>query len=239
MKQSIGRIVLSIIMILVLASVIDAQAGPIIRLPEELFDFGFVPEGLKATHRYWVVNDGDDTLLIQRVQPTCGCTTVPLPTDQVSPGDSVPLDLVFDTQRFKGKVYKSVHVYSNEKRIVDSAEVNLRRIYFMAEIGREDDYVKVEPQTAYLDTVGKTEQVITVTNKDDKPYTVRVSSQPPSYLELDIPKEVIAPKSQAKIVLREGPDTPIGDYTGSMTFTFEGPRTFSVTVPIYGMGYYH
>jgi hypothetical protein len=46
------------------------QAGkPRIRVPETSFDYGFVPQGAKISHVYWLFNDGGDTLLIRDVKP--------------------------------------------------------------------------------------------------------------------------------------------------------------------------
>ena len=136
--MSISLRIIMLALVLSVNSTNSATAQPKIRFSEEVFDFGYTPEGLKAQHRYWLANDGDEILLIKRVRPTCGCTTVPLPTDRVNPGDSVPLDLVFDTQKFKGKVHKSVRIDSNEKIHTDSATTNQRKIYFTAYVGEND-----------------------------------------------------------------------------------------------------
>lgn len=215
----------------------SAFAQPKIRFSEEIFDFGYTPEGLKAQHRYWLANDGDETLLIQRVRPTCGCTTVPLPTDRISPGDSVPLDLVFDTQKFKGKVHKSVRIESNEKIRNDSTTTNQRKIYFTAHVGGKDEFVTVEPVSAYLDTIGKFEQAIEIINNSDTTVNVRITSPPPSFMTLEFPAYVVPANGRLVGILRAGEKTPIGEYTGSLTLELAGARRFSVTVPIYGVGY--
>lgn len=231
------QIALTLIVIHLIAG-LSVAGEPKIRLPEVTFDFGYTPSGLKAYHRYWLVNDGDDTLKIQRVKPGCGCTTVPLPSNVISPGDSVPLDLEFDTQKFKGKVHKSVAIYSNEMVRVDTATTNVRKIYFTGMI--EDSYgpVKVTPPTAYLDTLGKTEQVITIANSSADPLTLSVTSPPPDYLLLQIPNAEVPAAGKAQLVLKPGPQTPIGAYNGSLTLRLEGKETFSLTIPIYGMGYF-
>lgn len=215
-----------------------AVAGPRIHISEPVFDFGYTPAGLEAMHRYWVVNSGTDTLVINRVKSTCGCTTVPLPTDRVAPGDSVPLDLVFDTQKFTGKVHKSARIVSNEDPWEDTTGKGDRRIFFTAMVGAGDEAVTVSPASVYLDTIGKSTQVFSVTNKDTASYSVSLSSAPPHFMSVEIPAPQVPSQGQLEIVLRAGKDTPIGIYTGSMTLLFQGPRVFSITVPIYGVGYY-
>jgi hypothetical protein len=46
------------------------QAGQArIRVPVTNFDYGYVPQGAKISHVYWLYNDGEDTLLIRDVKP--------------------------------------------------------------------------------------------------------------------------------------------------------------------------
>lgn len=213
-------------------------AGPRIRISEPVFDFGYTPAGLEAMHRYWVFNSGTDTLVIEKVKPTCGCTTIPLPKDRVAPGDSVPLDLVFDTQKFTGKVHKSARIVSNEDPWDDTTGDGDRRIFFTAMVAAGDENITVSPASVFLDTIGKSTQVFSVINNDTASYSVSLSSAPPHFLSVEFPAARVAAHGELEIVLRAGKDTPIGVYTGSLTLLFEGPRVFSITVPIYGVGYY-
>ena len=42
---------------------------PVLSVPQTSFDFGYVPQGVKISHVYWLINTGEDTLLIQDVKP--------------------------------------------------------------------------------------------------------------------------------------------------------------------------
>lgn len=46
-----------------------------IALPETEFDFGKIPQGKPVTHIFRVINKGKDSLRINNVQASCGCTT--------------------------------------------------------------------------------------------------------------------------------------------------------------------
>ncbi|MBI3872098.1 MAG: DUF1573 domain-containing protein [candidate division Zixibacteria bacterium] len=228
-----GHALVIICLVMVFAPSPEVAAAPKMRFSERLFDFGYMPEGLRAQHRYWLYNVGTDTLFVKSVKPSCGCTTVPLPRKQIRPGDSVPLDLSFDTHRYQLRVNKSVTVYSDDTTQPEA------KIYFTAYIGDSAQAIRVEPKTAYLDTLGKEQQVITVTNASDRVYRVSLTSPPPGYMSVDIPAPEIPANSKAQLVLKAGPKTPVGEYSGSLTLRFAGPDTISFTVPIYGMGYYH
>lgn len=53
----------------------DAVAGDVLVLKETEFDFGKIPQGKPVTHIFEVVNKGQDSLKIENVQASCGCTT--------------------------------------------------------------------------------------------------------------------------------------------------------------------
>jgi hypothetical protein len=55
--------------ILILFLVASAMAVPKMFLPEEKFDFGFVPQDSKISHVFWIKSVGEDTLKILNVKP--------------------------------------------------------------------------------------------------------------------------------------------------------------------------
>jgi len=62
--------VLSILMIAFCVVIGQAFATPLLRLPEETFDFGFVEEGAVLEHEFILYNDGTEPLLIKDILPT-------------------------------------------------------------------------------------------------------------------------------------------------------------------------
>jgi hypothetical protein len=59
----------ALLAILVLVLVTQAMAVPKMFLPEEKFDFGFVPQDSKVSHTFWIKSVGEDTLKILNVKP--------------------------------------------------------------------------------------------------------------------------------------------------------------------------
>lgn len=52
-----------------------AEADETLGLVETIHDFGKIPQGKPVTHVFDVVNRGTDSLRIENVQASCGCTT--------------------------------------------------------------------------------------------------------------------------------------------------------------------
>lgn len=55
------------VLVLLLASA--AMALPKMFLPEEEFDFGYVPQNSKISHVFWIKSVGEDSLKIVSVKP--------------------------------------------------------------------------------------------------------------------------------------------------------------------------
>lgn len=101
----------------------EAQANPVttIALSENHFDFGQVKKGEKVEHVYEVTNTGKNPLIINAVQPGCGCTAPDYTKDPILPGAKGTITLSFDSTNFDGKVDKFADVYAN----VENAPVRL------------------------------------------------------------------------------------------------------------------
>ncbi len=77
------------------------------------FDFGTVPEGGPADHVFTFTNTGKEPLIIQRVQPSCGCTTPDWSKEPIAPGATGMIKASFATQGRAGKFDKTMTVFSN------------------------------------------------------------------------------------------------------------------------------
>jgi len=76
-------------------------------------DFGRVKEGEKVVHVYEVLNTGKADLLIQDVNPSCGCTTPKYDKKPIRPGKKGSIEVVFDTNNRTGMQRKTIIVATN------------------------------------------------------------------------------------------------------------------------------
>lgn len=224
------RSVLAASSILLLSTVV-VQAAPKLKFDSEKFDFGFTPEGLPVIHRYWAYNVGTDTLNIKRVRPSCGCTSIPLTKNRLAPGDSVALELKFDTKRFKGQITKTAAVETN-----DESQPNAQ-IEFTARVGKWEGAVIANPAEVYLDTLGKTEQKVVLKNTSAGPYKISVVSPLAEFMQFELSDTVLTGRGEATITIRSTPQTPIGVYNASVTLHLDGQQPHNISIPVYGMGF--
>lgn len=148
---------------LVLSSVAALFAAPEISVDSANFDMGIINEGSQTSvkHTFKIKNTGNETLKIDRVKPSCGCTAVGHDS-VIAPGKEGNVTAEVKLTGFRpGKLHKYVTVYSNAKKTPElalSIICNLR-----AELN-------IEPQYLHLvaDKSGNVTQTFTiVTNKAD------------------------------------------------------------------------
>lgn len=106
----IRYIIIQVLFILPLCSI----AQPVIKLVQQRHDFGTIEEEAgKVTHRFNFVNAGNDTLLINKVRTSCGCTKPVYPDTPIAPGDSSYIEITFDPTNRVGNFSKPIYVFAN------------------------------------------------------------------------------------------------------------------------------
>ena len=107
---------LTVIFFLISNSGITASTEyAVILFVEESHDFGKVEQGSVIEYSFKFTNGGDKPLVIEKVQPSCGCTGVT--TDgksEYKEGENGEIKLTFNTQGREGFQEKHVMVISND-----------------------------------------------------------------------------------------------------------------------------
>jgi hypothetical protein len=78
-------------------------------------NFGKIAEGQKLEVSYHFKNSGDKPLIIDKVQPSCGCTVADQPTEPVAPGNEGIIKAVFNSDKHVGPNHKTLYVFANTK----------------------------------------------------------------------------------------------------------------------------
>jgi len=89
---------------------------PEMSFDSEVYDFGKSTHGDVLTHNFNLTNTGKDTLIIDKIETECGCTTAKINKKILLPGESTTITLSIDTGVLKkGITAKKVVIYSNIK----------------------------------------------------------------------------------------------------------------------------
>jgi len=91
----------------------QAQGQAVVRLDKVMIDLGNVQQNDEAGAFFWAKNVGTVNWIIHQAEAACSCTTVQWPQNPVLPGDSVRIDVFFNTVGLEGKQFKTVTINDN------------------------------------------------------------------------------------------------------------------------------
>lgn len=150
-----------------LALPVLAHAAPKIVFDKESHDYGVVRYGKMAEAKFEFTNKGDETLVIEKLRSSCGCTKAVHGSSRVEPGEKSEIVASFDTEGLRaGRKRKSVYVQSNDPNRP------LVKLSLYADVVREID---VDPPTLTKRLkVYEAEIVfpVTISNSSKTPLTV-------------------------------------------------------------------
>ena len=112
------RLLFVFTLILFTASLASAQQKEAVFaiVGDSIHDFGDIKEADgPVTHTFKVKNEGETSLVITRVVPSCGCTSPDWTKDPIAPGKTGDIKITFDPTGRPAPFIKTVSVYSNGK----------------------------------------------------------------------------------------------------------------------------
>ena len=82
---------------------------------EEYHDFGKIPQGPQVEYSLKFTNKGKSPLIIEKVQPSCGCTGATTGgKNEYAKGESGEVKITFNTQGREGRQEKHIMVFTND-----------------------------------------------------------------------------------------------------------------------------
>jgi len=76
-------------------------------------EFGTVPEGPDALCEFTFKNTGNEPIIIQKAQPSCGCTVPSFSSEPVPPGGTGTINVAYHTKGKPNPFTKTITVVSN------------------------------------------------------------------------------------------------------------------------------
>lgn len=90
---------------------------------EPTFDFGKVTVDKKVLHSFHFINTGNDSLVIESIITSCGCTVGEYTKGKLPPGGKGEIIVTFDTHNKLGFQHKLVTVKSNSNPTSQSLSI--------------------------------------------------------------------------------------------------------------------
>jgi hypothetical protein len=189
---------------------------------------GEVKGGPPLIHTFELTHRGTGTLTITKVQASCGCLRQSLSTGVLSPGETAKLTLEVNTltQPDGPNRWQFTVDYKVESPVVAS-QVGELLLQVTATLSRE---VSVNPPQLGFSTTSAASQVLTVTDRREKPLTVVKATTSSSHLTAEIgPREM--GKGQP-ITVKLSADAPTGHRDESVILVTDDPAYPELRVPV-------
>jgi len=97
-------------------SAAELANAPVAAFNTDNCDFGDIQQDMKKEFDFVLTNNGKRDLIIRDIRASCGCTTVNPEKKLISPGDKVPVKILFDPTGKKGRQSKTVTVITNDPK---------------------------------------------------------------------------------------------------------------------------
>lgn len=112
---------LVVVFVLIAQTIAPAQTK--LFFETDIHDFGLVKEGEIASFDFQFENNGDDTVRLANVKPSCGCTSPFWTKDPIAPGESGNIKVNYNSRGRLGEFLKNITV-----TILDDPETQILRI---------------------------------------------------------------------------------------------------------------
>lgn len=191
-------------------------------------DLGTLYRGEVKTRTVTVSNTGTDTLVVEHVRSSCGCTGTMLSTSRIPPGGKGTLQLTLDTRNLSGSVTKGVTISSNS---MGSPTTDIR---LLATVREE---IVLKPQQFWFKDaeVGQASKAaILLRNAGSDTLRLRGSRSTMEGLTVDVPAGPVAPGGEVTISAVFEPTRPIPVIADAIFLLTSNPRQPEVYVPIFG-----
>jgi hypothetical protein len=103
----------------------NSPKAEILQFKESNYTFGKIPQGRPVIHIFDFANTGNEPVLLENVQASCGCTTPEWSREPVAPGASATIKVGYNAYA-EGHFNKTVTIFYNNgqtKTLVISGEV--------------------------------------------------------------------------------------------------------------------
>jgi len=204
-----------------------AFAAPNLQVNNPKFDFGEIFQGEKVLHVFEFVNEGDETLLIDRVKSSCGCTAVLVSEKSIPPGGRGELQANFDSARFRNAVSKTIYLYSNDP---------VRPIMQFYIKGTVLETVAVEPSQINFGSVVAEKSVATTVllrNQGPKPLTLGKPRATAAELVVKMSETALASGDEVTLELQLTPKAGQTRFSAYILVPVEGVPKNELRIPVY------
>ena len=212
---------------LVLATVSASLAAPVLETAMPDFNFGQISQGEKVKHTFLFSNSGDETLVVDRVKSSCGCTAALLSAKEIAPGEEGEISTTFDSSRFRGNIRKTVTLYTNAPQ-QQTARFTLS--------GQVEPELAAEPAKVALTALppGETTATeVTLSNRGTRTLNLKVARVTAQGVEATFPESALPPGESTTLEVKIKPPEKLPRINGWIIVSTDSPYSRELRLPVH------
>ena len=192
------------------------------------FSLGTIYRGEVIDRKLAIKNGGSDTLVIESVTASCGCTGAMVSSPRLAPGESGTLSITFNSKNFTGDVHKTVTLHSN------SSGNRVQVVEFSAKVVDEIAYAPL--QFWFKDAeVGKVSRsTVRLRNKAESPLTLKGCRLTTEGFSLKLPADPLPPGSEVELVMEFTPAKAVSFIAEGVFIQTSNTHQPEIYIPVYG-----
>ena len=213
----------------------EAADGPKMVVAKKIMDMGKVAQGEVLNVDFEIANEGDETLILKAVRPTCGCTVADFDRE-ISAGTTGLVKAKLDTRDFSGPISKSILIMTNDPQTPTLTVVIKTEVH---------PYVEILPRALVRFNAVQHEpmnqKVIVVAGDEDKDFEVTGIKSSVPFLKATVrplgADELLAGKSskQFEVALSMDAGAPVGPVNAVLEVETNHPKAKTVPVKVFGV----
>lgn len=92
----------------------EIKQAPVAVFKDTVHYFGKIRQGEKAEYFFKLTNTGKSNLIIRHIDTSCGCTAAKPEKNTIPPGNSIGINVIFNSVGRKGSQVKTLKIYTND-----------------------------------------------------------------------------------------------------------------------------
>jgi hypothetical protein len=102
----------------------ETRAKTSMQFAETSHNFGTIKQDTKNTKIFKFTNTGNEPLIIEDAQGSCGCTVPKFPKEPIKPGETGDIEVVYSPGKQQGAQSKTVTITANTNPITTSINIS-------------------------------------------------------------------------------------------------------------------
>jgi hypothetical protein len=227
-----GLVAATVTVSLLLASAITVAAAPRAVIEgKAAIDAGEVEPSQILEYDFVLRNDGDATLAIADLRPTCYCLSAKTDLWDIPPGGRATIHVRIDPSDFVGKVSKGIEVETNDpENPVTLIEADFVILPGIAVVPPELDFGQVGPEGT-----AKSKKVDVKAPRERNLQVLEVTSDA-DFVEVVHEDLQLEERNGASIYVKILPDVPPGPFTAKVTVHTNDSSMPNIEIPLRGRG---